>query len=213
MHTPTYFASVPRLRLRDPLAQFLGAVEDGVIEYSYLDAVKLAGHSCPTVAGAYWLTCRALAVLYGETLPERGAIRAEFCDERAAGVTGVIANIVSMLTGATEDGGFKGIGGHFDRRHLMAFNVRLPLSLRFTRLDTQASVDAATDFKHIPADPAMPRLLKTCLSGAGTLQEQQQFGELWQQRVQRILCEHRDDPQAFVIRLGLPQPAVNHHGG
>lgn len=202
MHTPAFFDSVPRLRLHDPLAQFLGAAENGVIEYSYLDAVKLAGHSCPTVAGAYWLTCRALAALYGDALPERGSIRVELREERAVGVTGVIANVVSMLTGTSEDSGFKGIGGHFDRRQLLVFNVRLPLNLRYTRLDTQASVDAATDFNHIPADLAMPRLLKICLNGASTLEEQRQFGQLWQERVQRILCEHRDDPQAFVIRPG-----------
>lgn len=31
----------------DPLAEFLGAAEGGLIEYGYADAVKLAGHSCP----------------------------------------------------------------------------------------------------------------------------------------------------------------------
>ena len=42
--------------MRDPLARFLGAAEDGVIEYTYADTVKLAGHSCPTVASAYLMT-------------------------------------------------------------------------------------------------------------------------------------------------------------
>lgn len=52
MHYPAFFDDVPAIRLYDPLAEFLGAVDDGVIEYRYLDAVKLAGHSCPTVASA-----------------------------------------------------------------------------------------------------------------------------------------------------------------
>jgi len=34
--------------LRDPLAELLGAAEGGIVEYRYADAVKLAGHSCPT---------------------------------------------------------------------------------------------------------------------------------------------------------------------
>ena len=54
MQYPAFFDAVPHLRLRDPLAEFLGAIEDGVVEYTYVDAVKLAGHSCPTVASAYW---------------------------------------------------------------------------------------------------------------------------------------------------------------
>ena len=33
------------------------------LEYCYLDAVKLAGHSCPTVAGGYLATIRALRFL------------------------------------------------------------------------------------------------------------------------------------------------------
>lgn len=45
MKYPDFFDDVPRIRLHDPLAGFLGAVEDGIIEYAYVDAVKLAGYS------------------------------------------------------------------------------------------------------------------------------------------------------------------------
>lgn len=48
---PAFFAQAPRIALRDPLAQFLGAAGDGGLQYSYADAVKLTGHSCPAVAG------------------------------------------------------------------------------------------------------------------------------------------------------------------
>ena len=58
MAFPDFFAEVPVLTLRDGLAQLLGASDDGVIEYHYADAVRLAGHSCPTVAGG-WLSVRA----------------------------------------------------------------------------------------------------------------------------------------------------------
>lgn len=50
MNYPPFFADIPKIVMRDPLAALLGAAQDGVIEYAYLDAVKLAGHSCPTVA-------------------------------------------------------------------------------------------------------------------------------------------------------------------
>ena len=49
---PAFFAQVPVLRMQDPLAGFLGAAADGVMEYRYVDAVRRGGHSCPVVARA-----------------------------------------------------------------------------------------------------------------------------------------------------------------
>ncbi len=49
MRVPAFFEEVPEIAVRDPLAALLGAAEHGRIEYSYADAVKLAGHSCPAV--------------------------------------------------------------------------------------------------------------------------------------------------------------------
>ena len=54
MAFPEFFARVPAVTLRDPLAELLGAAEGGLIEYRFADAVKLTGHSCPTVAGAWF---------------------------------------------------------------------------------------------------------------------------------------------------------------
>lgn len=61
---PDFFTQAPILRVRDPLAQFLGAARNGILEYHYADAVHLAGHSYPTVAGAYLLTLRGLRTFY-----------------------------------------------------------------------------------------------------------------------------------------------------
>ena len=71
MAFPEYFAAVKPLIVYDPLAKLLGAPEDGVITYEFADVVKLAGHACPTVAGAWLLTVRGLQALYGEELPQR----------------------------------------------------------------------------------------------------------------------------------------------
>lgn len=200
MSHPAFFAAVAPLKLRDPLAQFLGAAEQGEIEYSYLDAVKLAGHSCPTVAAAYWLTHRALASLYPGELPERGAIRVDFREDRLSGVTGVIANVVSMLTGATSDTGFKGLAGQFDRRNLLFFNAAVPLDIRFTRTDSGRQVDVAARPSQVAADPAMPGLMQRCLAGQGSAEEARRFGELWQDRVRQMLLEQREDPAVFIVR-------------
>jgi len=199
MNYPAFFDAVPGISLYDPLAEFLGASDGGVLQYGYLDAVKLAGHSCPTVASAYWSTCKALAFLYPDTMPVRGDIRVEFRQESTSGVTGVIANVVTMLTGATFDTGFKGIGGHFDRRNKLFFAVDMPGEIRFTRLDNQQSVAVASNLQRVPASPRVPMLLANCINNVATPDEVSEFRQLWQERVRSILLEHRDDPEVFVL--------------
>ncbi|MGB9194890.1 MAG: hypothetical protein WCB88_13250, partial [Azonexus sp.] len=88
MAFPEFFARIPAVTLRDPLAELLGAAEGGLIEYRFADAVKLAGHSCPTVAGAWLMTVRALRALYGAGIPLRGNIKVALRDELESGVSG-----------------------------------------------------------------------------------------------------------------------------
>ncbi len=200
MSHPDFFDVVPPIAVRDPLAAFLGAASDGVIEYRYVDAVKLAGHSCPTVAAAWQLTRRALAALYGEEMPVRGEIRVELGEAPAEGTAGVTAAVATLLTGATGEGGFKGIAGRFDRRNLLAFGADVPARIRFTRLDSGAAVDAEADLARVPGDPATMPLLQRCLSGGASAEDARRFGELWQDRVRRILLEHGDDEAVFTVR-------------
>ncbi len=94
MEFPGFFAEAPTISLRDPLAGFLGASKGGMITYCYADAVKLAGHSCPTVAGAYLMVRRGLRHLYGDEVPERGALEAHLRGVRDRGTTGVVAAVV-----------------------------------------------------------------------------------------------------------------------
>ena len=54
------------------------AIDDGIYEFSYLEIVKAAGHSCPTVAGAYLMTLEALKSLYAEQRAIRGDIKVSF---------------------------------------------------------------------------------------------------------------------------------------
>lgn len=71
MQYPAFYDDIPRLTVYDPLAGFLGSTLGGVIDYNYVDVVKLTGHSCPTVASAYWMTYLAIRCLYGSELPCR----------------------------------------------------------------------------------------------------------------------------------------------
>lgn len=197
---PDFFSAAPTILVHDPLAQFLGAAIGGNIEYRYEDAVKLAGHSCPTVAGAFLTTRAALQALYGDALPQRGEIAVDLRAQRDEGVAGVIATIAGLITGATEDGGFRGIGGRFNRREKLRF--RQPLAegeIRFARLDTGVSVELSTRVSRIPPDARVAKLMTPCLAGDASIDEQKLFRELWQDRVRRILLEHADDREMLII--------------
>ena len=199
MQFPEFFAAAPRIALRDPLAAFLGAASGGIIEYQYADVVKLAGHSCPTVASAFLMTRGALKALYPDTLPVRGEIRVELRDGRGAGTTGVIANVASFLTGATQDTGFKGIGGRFDRRDLLFFDAGIAGQLRFTRVDSGVAATASAQLDRVPPDPRVTLLLPKCLKGVASDEETAVFQSLWQARVRTLLLDHADDPAVVVV--------------
>jgi len=199
MNMPLFFNDVRTITLTDPLADFLGAAEDGLIEYSYRDAVKLAGHSCPTVAGAYLATLKALEHLYPGATPERGAVKVSFREHISSGVTGVMANIATLITGATQDNGFKGIGGRFDRRNLLFFSAPIGGEMRFERTDSGAAVIAAYHPEVVPPETAMKELMQLMLAGVAGTDERKQFGRLWQERVKRILIGHVDDPRLVVL--------------
>lgn len=196
---PDFFGSAPVIMMHDPLAEFLGAVQGGLMVYRYADAVALAGHSCPTVASAFLMTRTALRALYQEDVPVRGAVRVEFREDQTAGVTGVMANVVRLITGATERDGFKGIGGRFDRRHLLAFGVEMRSQMRFTRTDNGVRVGVSAQLDKVPMDPRVSRLLPRCLADGASADEAAEFHRLWQGRVRSLLLDHKDDPDVFRI--------------
>ncbi|AAZ98130.1 conserved hypothetical protein [Thiobacillus denitrificans ATCC 25259] len=201
MNTPAFFDAAPRIAVYDPLAEFLGAADGGRIEYGYGDAVKLAGHSCPTVAGAYLMTRAALARLYPDALPERGGIRVDFAASQSAGVTGVIAAVAGLVTGAAGTGGFKGLAGRYARRDLLTFDAAGADDMCVTRLDTGARATLAYHPETVPAEPALQALMAAALSGTASAQEREEFGRQWQLRVKRILIDHCDDPALIECRI------------
>ena len=200
MKFPAFFEQVPSITLRDPLAELLGSVDGGLMTYGYADAVRLAGHSCPTVASAYWLGVRAIRALYGEAMPQRGDIAVDLREPFDAGTTGVVAAVLGLLSGAAAEGGFAGLGGQFVRRGLLQFNVNIEAELRFTRTDTGQAVLAQGHAHSVPGDPQTMRLMQMCLVGMASDEHRAEFGRLWQARVQRILLDHALDDAAFEIR-------------
>lgn len=200
MDYPAFYDQVRRINVRDPLAGLLGSCTDGRMDYGYADAVRLAGHSCPTVAGAYLVTLRALEHLFPDKPAERGGIRVHFREDLEDGVTGVIANVVSLLTGAAGEGGFKGLGGRHERRNLLRFNAAIPGEIRFERLSNGKAVDLEYHPEVVPAAARMRDLLSRVVLGGASTGEQQEFGTLWQERVRRILIDCVDDDTIVVLR-------------
>ncbi len=87
------------IRFKDPLAETLGVFkrENAVLEYTFLDVVKLAGHACPTTAAAYLCCQKALLKLYSDEIPIRGEIAITVYGEPDEGVYGVISQIFTLL--------------------------------------------------------------------------------------------------------------------
>jgi len=187
MKYPAFFNKVQSIQLQDPLSNFLGAFEEGKMEISYIECVKLAGHSCPTVAGAYLMALKGLEALYGEQLPQRGSIHVSMRDGEAEGVTGVICNVISFIVGANGASGFKGLNGNFSRNNLVSYNVPMEGEVKLTRLDTDESVTLSYNPSMIPADAMMQPLMGKCMQGLASEGERKQFGKLWQARVEKIL--------------------------
>jgi hypothetical protein len=189
MDLPAFFADAPTVTLHDPLARFLGAEPNGLMTYGYGDAVKLAGHSCPTVAGAYLMVRRGLARLYGADMPERGAIEAYLSGARDEGTTGVIASVVTLITGAAPETGFGGIGasGRFGRRNLLHFEAPIDALLALRRRDNGRGVLLDLDTSAAPPDPALGPLFSRAVAGIADAVEQARFAALWQDRVALML--------------------------
>jgi len=186
MHYPKYYDNIETIKLQDKLADFLGAVDNGIVEFSYLDIVKSAGHSCPTVAGAYLMVREGLKTLYKREIPQRGEIAVSFKEDTQEGVAGVIANVITQITGATETSGFKGVGGKFVRHGLMTFNDDITSSIKLNRLDTEKSVEVHYSPNIIPGSPLQQSLMQKIMQDIATADDKKLFGELWQQRVENI---------------------------
>ena len=116
------------------------------------------------------------------------------------GTTGVVAQALTLITGAAAGNGFHGIGGRFVRQGLLRFaSDDEGIGVCFRRRDTGQAVRVTLDLVSVPPPPGLRERMVEALAPAATAERQRAFGELWQARVRRLLLEHADDPQ--VIRL------------
>ena len=187
MNNSTIFSNT-KIKLYDPLAEILGVSEDGIFEYSYLDVVKLSGHSCPTVAGAFLMTKFGLEALYKDNKPIRGDIKVEIKGNKQDGTMGLIGNVASFITGACDEGGFKGLGGKSARNNLLFFGNEIKGIIKLTSMSLGKSIEVDYNPNSILPNPAMTDLMQKIFQNIATPEETKKFGELWQDRVKKILA-------------------------
>ncbi len=165
-----FLCDVEPIRMRDPLATLLGAFhsDNDVLEYHFTDVVKMAGHCCPTLASAFVACKHAVGALFPDGIGMRGSIEVLVHGERDDGVYGVMAQAFSLITGASPETGFKGLGGLHRRHHLLRFGAKEEgASLRFdlTRTDTKRTCAATLIPAALPSlSPAEQQRLGALLS-------------------------------------------------
>ncbi len=201
-----FFEEVEPIKLVDPLAVVLGAIDKGEpLVYTYGDAIKMAGHSCPAVSGAYKLTQVALKDLYKDKTPVRGEIKITFRGGVDYKVNGPISQVVSLITGAAPESGFGGLGGgKFNRKNLLSFdekdepNPACVCSVVFERMDTGKKIEITYSKHMLDADPKIADLMPRTVKGIASDVEQKEFGNLWHEQIKTILLNPPDG--MFVIK-------------
>src|SRR3990172_12037861 len=173
-YSKDYFDTVEPIKIKDPLSVVLGAIDKGeVFVFTYADAVKFAGHSCPAVAGAYKSTQLALKALYGEEVPVRGNVKVTFKGSVEYKVNGPICQVVTLITGSSAESGFKGLGtvGKYGRYNLMTFNKELLpdpkaiCAIIFQRADSGKKIEVTYSVEPVPVNERIDKLMPLVISG------------------------------------------------
>lgn len=190
---------VEPIRIRDPLAEALAAVEtEEPMLITYRDVVKAAGHTCPTSAGAFRIAQLGLDALYPDELPKRSDIEVAVGgrpDDQAHGVTG---RLLSYITGAAGESGFGGLPGGFgDRRNTLTYeeddDVDVTVGLKRTDADDVVTVtyhasellEAAK--QHLADGDPVSTYLRN--RDDATPEEREAFAEAWHDRVRTVFTE------------------------
>ncbi|MDS0296844.1 MULTISPECIES: hypothetical protein [Haloferacaceae] len=186
---------VDPIEIRDPVAEALGVLEPGdPFVITYADAVKEAGHSCPTASGAYRIVQFGLDALYSDDYPVRSEIEVQAAGPQDDAAYGVMSRIISYVTGATEDDGFSGLaGGYGGRRDLLVFDAFDPdtaePTFRFRRTDTDETVEVTYHVSDVPdGGPAIGNL-QGILDESASHQHREAFADAWHRRVQTVLSD------------------------
>ena len=204
------FKEVEPIRFKEPFAETLGAFKqkDAVVDYTFIDVVKLAGHVCPATAGAYLCCQEALKQLYPHETPVRGDITVIIHGQPHEGVYGVISQIFSFLTGAAPDTGFKGLGPKFRRMDLLKFSPQKTdskaLCFEFGRLDNDTTVSVEFSPDKVPfaeeKTKRLGQLMGKVIGEVAAEDELKEFQDLWIEKIRGMLFERKAIDEWIKIR-------------
>ncbi len=189
MPNTAMFPESATLRLYDPLGDMLGA-GDGIYEYTFDDVVKLSGHACPTVAGAFLVAKQAIMTLFEHDIAQRGNMRVTVHGAQDEGTNGPFSQVLTLITGAAADNGFKGLGGHQVRQGLLTFDTsgkRAKLCYTFTRISNGKSTTIAYNASSIVGSPTIEEDMQKLFAGEADETTLKRFRFAWSERVRRIL--------------------------
>jgi len=197
-----FMKEIEPIKFLEPFAETLGALnkESVAIEYTFIDVVKMAGHACPTTAGAYICCQKALKKLYREEIAIRGEISITVYGEQDEGVYGVMGQVFSFLTGAAPASGFRGLGPKFRRKDLLKFTPEKvdhePMCFEFRRTDNNKAV-LVKFYPHkipFPNDKAMKlgELLEKVIWDAAKENEKMEFQNLWMEKVKNVILDNKE---------------------
>ncbi len=207
--TQDYIMQVPPIMMKEPYFAIFGQSQVAV-PYTYENAVKLAGHSCGAVAGAWTIARKALEVLYpnGE-IPVRGQIAVEAPGAEDEWFVGVFGEVITFVTGAAPKTGFIGaefgqVNDLFVRQNKMIYldapSGKQPPQLEwiFTRLDNGAKVGVNFNLSVITpiATPERQEMGKKMATGTATAEEAADYYEYWNARA-KFVFENADTLEGF----------------
>ncbi len=197
-----FLYEVSPIRFKEPLAEMLGAFKENeaVLEYTFIETVKMAGHACPTVTGAYMSCQEALDFLYPDEIPTRGNIAITIYGEPDEGVIGVIGQVFSFLTGAVAASGFKGLAHKFKRKDLLQFSSDKLDSeaqcFEFKRLDNEARILVKFYPQKVPYPTEkaikLNQLMKKVLWDKAGDSEKKELQDLFIGKVKVMLVERKE---------------------
>jgi formylmethanofuran dehydrogenase subunit E len=197
-----FLNEVEPIRFREPFAETLGGFnqENVILEYSFIDVLKMAGHACPTTAAAYLCCQHALQKLYTDEMPVRGDISITIYGEPDEGVYGVISQVFSLLTGAAPATGFRGLGHKFKRKDLLKFSQKKiepeALCFKFQRLENKKTVTVRFYPDKIPFPEGkikrLGELLEKVVWEAAKKNEIREFQDLWMEKVRDMIIKRKD---------------------
>ena len=208
-----YIAAVEPIMMLDPYFGIFGQSQVPV-PYYYEEAVKLAGHSCGAVTGAWTIARKALEVLYPDgEIPVRGQIAVESPGAEDEWFVGVFGDVITYITGASPHTGF--IGAEFGqtddvfvRQNKMVYaeepTGQLPPMREwvFTRLDTGEKVGVKFNLVVILPIPTPARVAigKKMAAGEATAEEAADYIQYWNDRAEFVL-DNADMDGFFTVTI------------